>query len=65
VTKWLPVIVTVLTTVGMALFTPAFVASHLTLLAVLNSIAQLLHSVLPSTLPPPAPNNTPAGRKIA
>jgi hypothetical protein len=52
--KWLPLIVTSLSTILTAVFTPSFVTHHLILFAILNAAAQLLHSVLPSTLPAPA-----------
>lgn len=45
---WLPVIVTMLTTLGVAIFTPSFIMAHPMLFAVLNALAQLAHSILPS-----------------
>ena len=47
-TKALPVIVTVVATVGSAVFTPDFLVHHVTAYAVLNAAAQLLHAALPS-----------------
>jgi hypothetical protein len=47
-TAWLPIIVTVAASVGAAIFTPAFIAAHPTAFAALNSVAMLLHAVLPS-----------------
>lgn len=49
-TKWLPIAVTVLITLGTAVFTPAFLAAHPYVYAGLNAGAQVLHSVLPSTV---------------
>ena len=49
--KYLPLAVTLVGTVGAAIFTPAFVQAHPTLFVVLNGAAQLLHSALPSVFP--------------
>jgi len=46
--KVLPVIVTVAATLGAAVFTPDFIAHHVTAFVVLNAAAQVLHAALPS-----------------
>jgi hypothetical protein len=46
--KYLPLAVTLIATVGAAIFTPAFVAAHPTVFIVLNALAQILHAALPS-----------------
>jgi hypothetical protein len=48
--KWIPIIITATSTVLAAVLTPGFLAAHPVTFAVLNGLAQLLHSVLPSTL---------------
>lgn len=48
--KYLPVITTIGSTLAAALAAPDFVSHHLPLFAILNAVAQLLHSVLPSTV---------------
>jgi hypothetical protein len=50
VTKWIPVVVTASTTVLTAVFSPTFITAHPLAFAVANGFAQLLHSVLPSTM---------------
>jgi hypothetical protein len=47
-TKYFPLIVTLAGTVGAAVFTPDFVSHHPTAFIVVNGVAQILHSVLPS-----------------
>jgi hypothetical protein len=47
--KWIPLVVTVLTTIGTAVLTPQFVVAHPLAFAILNAAAMVLHSVLPST----------------
>jgi hypothetical protein len=49
--KWIPVATTVTVTILTAIFSPAFIAAHPTAFALLNAAAQVLHSVLPSTVP--------------
>ena len=46
--QFLPVIVTVVATVGAAIFTPDFILHHATAFAVANAAAQVLHAALPS-----------------
>lgn len=46
--KYLPVVVTVVATVGAAIFTPDFILHHVTAFAVANAAAQVLHAALPS-----------------
>ena len=46
--KYLPLLITVVGTLGATLITPDFVAHHVTVFAVLNAAAQLLHAALPS-----------------
>ena len=46
--KYLPVVVTVVATVGAAVFTPDFILHHATAFAVANAAAQVLHAALPS-----------------
>ena len=46
--KYLPIIITVIATVAAAILTPAFVAAHTSLFAGLNVAAQILHAALPS-----------------
>lgn len=48
VIKYGPVVATVAGTIGAAVFTPAFVAAHTTVFAVLNALAMILHAALPS-----------------
>ena len=50
VTKYGAVIVTLLVTLGAAIFTPSFIQAHPVVFAVLNMAAQVLHSVLPSSV---------------
>ena len=53
--KYLPVIVTVVATISAAVFTPQFAAAHLTAFAVLNAAAQILHAALPQVFGPTTP----------
>jgi hypothetical protein len=53
---WLPLIVTVVGSIGAAIFTPAFVGAHPALFASLNSAAMLLHAILPSVFGAPTAN---------
>ena len=46
--SWLPLIVTVAASVGAAILTPTFIGAHPVAFSVLNSVAMLLHAVLPS-----------------
>jgi len=43
-----PVVITVASTVGAAIFTPAFILTHPMAFAWVNVVAQLLHAMLPS-----------------
>ena len=45
--KFLPIIVTIIATVSSAVAFPDFVAQHATAYAILNAIAQGLHALLP------------------
>jgi hypothetical protein len=46
--KYGPLVFTVAGTIGAAIFTPDFIASHPMAFAWVNAAAQLLHSILPS-----------------
>jgi len=46
--RYLPIIFTVVGTLGAALLTPSFVAAHPAVFAIVNVAAQLLHAALPS-----------------
>ena len=46
--KYGPLLVTIAGTVGVAIFTPAFIAGHPMAFAWVNAMAQLLHATLPS-----------------
>lgn len=46
--KFLPLIVTVVASVSAAVFTPDFVAHHVGVFAGVNIAAQILHAALPS-----------------
>jgi hypothetical protein len=43
-----PLLITIAGTVGVAIFTPAFIAAHPMAFAWVNAMAQLLHATLPS-----------------
>jgi len=43
-----PLLLTVAGTVGVAIFTPAFITAHPMAFAWVNAMAQLLHATLPS-----------------
>lgn len=47
-TKYLPLAITLTLTLISGLAVPQFVASHATLYALLNALAQVLHAILPS-----------------
>jgi hypothetical protein len=47
-TKFLPLILTLTGTVGAAIFTPSFVATHPVAFLLLNALSQTLHAALPS-----------------
>ncbi len=51
--KYLPLILTVVGSAAAALFTPAFIAKHVDLFAALAIAAQVLHAVLPSVFSAP------------
>jgi hypothetical protein len=55
-TKYLPVVITVLGTISAAVFTPQFLETPkgMEIFAALNVAAQILHAVLPSVSAPPA-----------
>lgn len=46
--KYLPIIITVVATLAAALGLPAYVAAHPLVFAVLNAAAMVLHAALPS-----------------
>jgi hypothetical protein len=49
--KYGPLVFTVAGTIGAAIFTPDFIASHPMAFAWVNAAAQLLHAILPSIFP--------------
>ena len=52
--KYLPLIITLAGTLGVAILTPAFIAAHPVVFMVVNAAAQILHAVLPSIFGTPA-----------
>lgn len=43
-----PVVITIASTIGAAIFTPALILAHPMAFAWVNAVAQLLHAILPS-----------------
>lgn len=48
ITKYGPLLVTVAGTLGVAILTPTFIATHPLAFAIANIIAQIAHAILPS-----------------
>ena len=52
--KWLPLVITLSGTLGAALITPSFVASHAGAFVWINAGSQVLHAIMPSTFGGPS-----------
>lgn len=52
--KYLPIIITLAGTLGVAIFTPSFIMAHPVAFAVVNGVAQVAHAILPSIFGQPS-----------